>query len=78
MALPDDELFDLLVSTGTPPFLADAAIAAANSANHELPTYGDVMEDSQVTDDDIEDARKFWWMTAPDQYKRILEAANRD
>ena len=68
-----------LIAAGCLPELVDVAAKAADEAQHALPTALDVLRDSQVTEADIAQARRFWLFSedVPARYKRLLSAVER-
>jgi hypothetical protein len=74
-----DKLRARLIEAGFLPDMVDDAIAAADKANHELPTLLDAIKDSEITERDKELARQFWLYSdsVPQEFKRLLSAVKR-
>lgn len=75
----DAETRAALIAAGCLPELVDAAVQAAEKAQHALPTALDVLRDSAITEADIAQARRFWLFSedVPARYKRLLSAVER-
>lgn len=74
-----EKLRATLIAGGLLPELVDAALQAAEDAGQALPTALDVLEDSEITAEDIAQARRFWLYSddVPARYKRLLSAVRR-
>lgn len=72
MNAQERKAYQLAVKLGMLPTDAEDAINAAGKAGQALPTAKDAKKDAEVTDADIERARQWWLLNAPNEFKRLL------
>ena len=74
----DQQAYQLAVKIGLMPADVEDALRDARMAEQRLPLDSEIEADAEITESDKERDRTWWMYNAPNEFKRLLTAVERE